>query len=226
LHLQWQPTCPLRVDLNALVLVPSLTTPCGLGGVGLAVCPLLCLAEAAGESVVTSDMINDTVSMFSLPCHPLDCLGATAGTSASAGLNRVCTLGGATSPAPMQFKFRDASATSAGCMAFTGRLLLLTDDAGHNAVHVIDVVDRGHVGYVAAPGTIAGPRGVAVRGSLAAVSAGEKSRQRRLSQPLRIKRPPVAHQSYTFVPVWDLTPMRHEALFVNLGHGTGHHRIS
>jgi hypothetical protein len=58
-------------------------------------------------------------------------------------------------------------------MAFTGpatsRLLLLTD-AGHDAVHVIDVVGRAHVGYVAAPGTIAGPRGVAARGSLVAIS--------------------------------------------------------
>jgi hypothetical protein len=46
-----------------------------------------------------------------------------------------------------------------GYLAFTGpatsRLLLLTD-AGHDAVHVIDVVERVHVGYVAAPGTIDG----------------------------------------------------------------------
>jgi hypothetical protein len=62
-------------------------------------------------------------------------------------------------------------------MAFTGppaaRLLLLTD-AGHNAVHVIDVAGRVHAGYVAAPGTIAGPRGVAARGSLVAVSAWKR----------------------------------------------------
>jgi hypothetical protein len=74
----------------------------------------------------------------------------------------------------MRFKFLDKARYSSGVMAFTGpassRLLLLTD-AGHNAVHVIDVVIRVHVGYVAAPGTIAGPRGVAARGSLAAVSA-------------------------------------------------------
>jgi DNA-binding beta-propeller fold protein YncE len=62
-------------------------------------------------------------------------------------------------------------------MAFTGpatsRLLLLTDH-GHDAVHVIDVAGRVHAGYVAAPGTIAGPRGVAARGSLVAVSAWKK----------------------------------------------------
>jgi hypothetical protein len=59
-------------------------------------------------------------------------------------------------------------------MAFTGpataRLLLLTD-AGHDAVHIIDVAGRVHVGYVAAPGTIAGPRGVAARCCMVAVSA-------------------------------------------------------
>jgi hypothetical protein len=36
------------------------------------------------------------------------------------------------------------------------------------------VAGRVHVGYVAAPGTIAGPRGVAARGSLVAVSAWKK----------------------------------------------------
>jgi hypothetical protein len=41
-------------------------------------------------------------------------------------------------------------------------------------MHVIDVTGRVHAGYVAAPGTIAGPRGVAARGSLVAVSAWKK----------------------------------------------------
>jgi hypothetical protein len=71
----------------------------------------------------------------------------------------------------MQFKFHDGGFS--GYMAFTGpvtsRLLLVTD-AGHDAVHVIDVAGRLHVGYVAAPGIIAGPRGVAARGSLVAIS--------------------------------------------------------
>jgi hypothetical protein len=73
----------------------------------------------------------------------------------------------------MQFRFYDGNGSS-GWMAFTGpassRLLLLTD-AGHDAVHVIDIAGRVHVGYVAAPRTIPGPRGVAARGSLVAVSA-------------------------------------------------------
>jgi hypothetical protein len=60
-------------------------------------------------------------------------------------------------------------------MAFTGaaasgtRLLVVTD-AGYNAVHVIDVVHGAQVGYVAAPGSIAGPRGVAAKDSKVAVS--------------------------------------------------------
>jgi hypothetical protein len=75
----------------------------------------------------------------------------------------------------MQFEFWDDDWS--GWMAFTGhatsRLLLLTD-AGLDAVHVIDVAGRVHVGYVAAPGSIAGPRGVAARGSLAAVSTWQE----------------------------------------------------
>jgi hypothetical protein len=72
----------------------------------------------------------------------------------------------------MKFLFLDGHGPS-GWAAFTGppssRLLLVTD-AGQAAVHVIDVAGQVHVGYVAAPGAIAGPRGVAARGSLVAVS--------------------------------------------------------
>jgi hypothetical protein len=63
-------------------------------------------------------------------------------------------------------------------MAFTGpgtSCLLLLTDAGHDAVHVSNVVGGMHVGYVAAPGTIAGPQGVAARGSLVAVSAWKET---------------------------------------------------
>jgi len=75
----------------------------------------------------------------------------------------------------MQFEFRDFfKSFDSGYLAFTAsaanRCLLVTD-AGHDAVHVIDVVRREHAGYVAVPGTIKGPRGVAARGSLVAVSA-------------------------------------------------------
>jgi hypothetical protein len=51
--------------------------------------------------------------------------------------------------------------------------LLLVSDAGHRAVHLVDVVHHRHVGYVVAPGSKIGPRGVAANacGSLVAVSA-------------------------------------------------------
>jgi DNA-binding beta-propeller fold protein YncE len=84
----------------------------------------------------------------------------------------------------MQFHFI-SELFGSGFLAFTGvgdpsspgsrtggpSPLLLVTDAGHDAVHVIDVVGQAHAGYVAAPGSISGPRGVATRGSLAAVSA-------------------------------------------------------
>ena len=59
-------------------------------------------------------------------------------------------------------------------LAFTGpsaatRLLLVTD-VGNDAVHVIDVVHGKHVGYVAVPGSIPKPRGVAAQGTKVAVS--------------------------------------------------------
>jgi hypothetical protein len=82
--------------------------------------------------------------------------------------------------APMQFKFVDQLGVS-GYMAFTppttttgdARPLLLVTDAGHDAVHLVDVVGQTHAGYLASPGSIAGPRGVAASGAspLVAVSA-------------------------------------------------------
>jgi hypothetical protein len=156
----------MHMDLNRLVPVPAFKTPCRFG-LGLAVCPTLGV-------LVTSQYDDDTLSVLALPSAPL----AAACASTGAGLALVCTLGGASSHAPMRFQFL-AEGFPSGRMAFTkftgptapatSRLLLLTD-AGHDAVHVIDVAGRVHAGYVAAPGTIARPRGVAARGSLAAVS--------------------------------------------------------
>jgi hypothetical protein len=144
------------------VPLPALATTCsnGCGIDGMAACAALGL-------VVTSNCDDNTLKVFALP----DSLSYNSSTGR--GLPLVCTLGGASSRAPMQFRFYDASSSS-GRMAFTGpataRVLLVTD-AGHEAVHVINVAGRAHVGYVAAPGTIDGPRGVAARGSLVAVSA-------------------------------------------------------
>jgi hypothetical protein len=73
----------------------------------------------------------------------------------------------------MVFKFEDPHFCYSGYLTFLDHLLLVTD-AGHDAVHVVDVAGQVHTGYVAAPGTIAGPRGVAARGSLVAVSAWKR----------------------------------------------------
>jgi hypothetical protein len=180
-----------RFPLEDVVPLPALKTQCGQG-YGLAVCPALGL-------VVTSscEWTVNTLSVWSLP----DCAGggggASGGPGASAeagsssggglagggggGLRPVCTLGGA---APMQLRFLDGKGGS-GYLAFTppaaasasdgssAHPLLLVTDAGHDAVHVVDVVGGSHAGYVAAPGSIAGPRGVAASGTspLVAVSA-------------------------------------------------------
>jgi hypothetical protein len=175
-HCFLQTSALAAMSLSDLVPLPALVTRCGRG-VGLAVCSTLGL-------LVTSNTIENTLRVFALPSgwpstSDVVPIGAPrgAGAGAGAGLALLCTLGGAGSPAPMQFQFVEGGYMS-GWMAFTGpptsRLLLVTD-AGHDAVHVIDVAGRVHAGYVAAPGTIASPRGVAARGSLVAVSAWKKS---------------------------------------------------
>ena len=164
----------MHVDLSTLAPLPALKTQCGPGE-GLAVCATLGL-------LVTSDSEENSLSVFALP-GGFSMVRATAdgasgaGAGSRAGLHLVGTLGGAGARAPMQFQFRDASFHLSGHLAFTpfsggptSRLLLVTD-AGHDAVHVIDIVRRVHVGHVAVPGAIAGPRGVACRGFLAAVSS-------------------------------------------------------
>ncbi len=125
----------------------------------MAACPQLGL-------LVTSDWLGGKLHVFKLPTR-LDRSAVTAAGAGGGGacLALVCTLGGASSRAPMRFQFSGRFGRS-GWMAFAGpaasRALLLTA-AGQDAVHVIDVVARVHLGYVAAPGTIAGPRGVAAR---------------------------------------------------------------
>jgi hypothetical protein len=188
------PSLPRGAALTALVLLPSLKTECG-SGFGLAACPALGL-------LVTSDVDKNTLSVWGLPGGTSDGGGASGGAWASAeagaggalagdgggGLRLVCTLGGARSAAPMQFKFI-CNDYGSGRMAFTpsttattsgsgssAHPLLLVTDAGHDAVHLVDVVGESHAGYLASPGSIVGPRGVAACGTspLAAVSAWKK----------------------------------------------------
>ncbi len=165
--------------------LPSLKTDCGRG-YGLAACPVLGL-------LVTSDSDKNTLSGWGVPGGASDWgtsagPGTTAGAGAGGasacgggGLPLVCTLGGKGSAAPLHFQFIDDQGCS-GYLAFTpptrspsssARPLLLVTDAGHDAVHLVDVVGRSHAGYLASPGSIAGPRGVAASGTspLVAVSA-------------------------------------------------------
>ena len=127
------------------------------GGFGLAACPSLGL-------LVISDTNASALHVFELPR-----LGQA---DASKELLRLCTLHADSPSNPMPFLFEDGDFTAwlAFCGPPSARLLLVTD-AGSSAVHVVDVVRQLHVGYVAPPGSIAGPRGVAARGSQVAVSA-------------------------------------------------------
>jgi hypothetical protein len=188
----WQAS---RFPLEEHVPLPALKTRCGVG-YGLAACPTLGL-------LVTSDARMNTLSVWGLPDGASGGGGASGEPGASAGagsggafpgggsgggLRRVCTLGGAGSVAPMQFEFEFPLFYYSGYLALTpptpttasgsssgsgARPLLLVTDAGHDAVHLVDVVGRAHAGYLAPPGAIAGPRGVAASGAspLVAVSA-------------------------------------------------------
>ena len=161
------------MHLSKWAPVPQYTAACGWG-FGLAACPSLGL-------LVTSNIDNNTLSVWSLP--GLDAKdSAGVGKCSGSGLVRHCILGGKGSPASMQFDFMSGGGYS-GYLAFTlpppdadAPHLLLVTDHGHDAVHMIDVVNRAHAGYLAAPGSIAGPRGVAVSkvAPLVAVSAWKK----------------------------------------------------
>ena len=140
-----------------MIPLPRFKTVCGLG-VGMAACPVLRL-------LVTSS--HSDLSVFSLP----DSLDLKAGAFT---LLRIIGGSGSIEPLYIKFNFCPGGFVS-GYMAFTGcaaaERLLVVGDAGNDAVHVIDVVHGQHVGYVAAPGMISNPRGVASRGTKVAVSA-------------------------------------------------------
>jgi hypothetical protein len=157
-----------KMDLLTFVPLPVRPPPgvCNrdalgrLSGRGVAVCPDL------GLLVISS---YNKLQVFVLP---EDIARGEVGSPRELAPTR--TLGGV---APMEFHFD--SRPDSGLMAFTDGCgvsltsLLLVTDAGNEAVHVIDVVHGVHMGYVAAPGTILHPRGVATRKSLAAVTCWE-----------------------------------------------------
>ncbi len=126
----------------------------GPNGFGLAVCPILGL-------LVLSDIHKNTLLVFALPER----------CSGDADLILKYIFGG---PESSLFSFLAHSVGASGYLAFTaGRdtpPLLLVTDAGHHAVHVVNVASQLHVGYVCAPGSVSGPRCVASKDCLVAVS--------------------------------------------------------
>ena len=160
------------MDISTLVPLPVCISP-GLCernadvrshcGKGVAVCADL------GLLVISS---SSKLHVFALP----EDIIARSDLGTPWELAHVRTLGGV---APMEFGFCNGSGHMAftdGCCgeATTTPLVLVTETGksgrGTSAVHVIDVVRGTHVGYVAAPGTIILPFGVAARKSLAAIS--------------------------------------------------------
>lgn len=130
----------------------------------MAACPPLGL-------IVTSNDVKNTLSVWELPASGRVSTRASGGGGGGGrrrgGLPLLHTLGGDGWAAPMQFRFVDGMCSS-GHLAFTSsssttycRPMLVVTDAGHGAVHVVDVVNKTHVGYVAPPGSIVGPRSVA-----------------------------------------------------------------
>jgi hypothetical protein len=161
--------CQLQgVTTHELLPVPALRTPCGVG-LGVAVCSSLGV-------IVTSDWVNHSLLVWALP---IDSSAAWShGGEVVVGLRLMCILGGLGSAPPMVFRFCDRSSGGrSGYLAFTpptvsDPALLLVSDAGHGAVHLVDVARQTHVGYLAPPRSINGPRGVATSSTapLAAVS--------------------------------------------------------
>lgn len=151
------------LDFPTLTPLPSLMTLSGRG-CGIAACPTLRLLAA---SVWT----DNSIRVFALPAPDTN-PGASHVASEGSGLPLVRTIGGLASPPPMEFRF----GVESGMMTFAGtaaaRRLFVTD-FGRSCVHIVDVKRCLHGGYVAAPGSLPGPRGVASRGSLTAVSAWE-----------------------------------------------------
>ncbi len=186
--------------------LPALKTDCGIG-LGLAACPSLGLLVTSDNSTLTLSVWSLPSCLASGGSRGAgasagagvgDAWAGDGGGSGGGpgGLRLACTLRGDGSAAPMQFKFSNVQGHGgSGILAFTSpattgsspsgsgtvttvtRPLLLVTDAGADAVHLVDVVGQTHAGYLASPGSIAGPRGVAASGALplVAVSAWKES---------------------------------------------------
>lgn len=162
-HPRTHPLTHIRpMDFESWVAVPGLETPhCGRGN-GMAACPALGV-------LVTSDTAANTLAVFRLPTGA----AAPVGDRRRGGLVQVCQFGGPLTRALMHFRFPHEQFHESGWLAFSdgAEHHLLVTDHRNDVVHVIDVARRCHIGYVGARGSIPGPRGVATKGSLAAVTS-------------------------------------------------------
>jgi hypothetical protein len=116
------------------------------GGYGIA-------ASLEHAVVVTSDMHRNVLNVYQL-----------------ASLDFTACFGG-----PEMFAFVDRLMYPSGWLAFLTEdgvesSAAVVTDAGHDAVHVVDVASLRGLGFVALPGTAGGPRGVATKGDLVAFS--------------------------------------------------------
>ena len=149
---------------------PAVARAAGCGaGTGLAVYPQLGMFVTAGEN---------TLDLWRLPYPGHAPLGVHSMTMTCMG-----AIGPDSDP-PVEFKFACDGGYDAGfsgslaCVpaprAADSRLLLVTDHV-LGAVHIVDVLSRTHTGFLAPPGSVDGPCGVAATGvgtqPLVAVSA-------------------------------------------------------
>lgn len=148
-------------------------------GTGIAACPLLGLLAVSVDA-------RDAILLFALPGSENGSGDSGSGggeggegeggdvNDGEQGLRRIDTVYSVQDAAHGVVTFRFQTYTQySGHMAFLGpvaRCLLAVTDAGHEAVHLLDVLTHTHVGYVARPGTITAPAGVAAWESWIAVS--------------------------------------------------------
>ncbi len=162
LHLTVLTTEPYpQPGLRPMVPLPGWAARCGPGE-GLAACHTLGVVVTEGRG---------SLSVWDL---------------GAGGLTLRYSLGGADAALPLPPEFgkgwsgrlaftEDSEGSAAGAEGtpdpVPGVPVLVATDASQDAVHVVDVVGRRHVGYVAAPGSISRPRVVAGSRCLVAVSS-------------------------------------------------------
>jgi hypothetical protein len=167
---------PVVLKTKHVKAIPGMHTECGRG-FGIAACPVLGV-------VVTSSSSSNSLKVYALPGSALnselenavETLTGMLETSTTKGLKLLYEFGG---PLNEPFAFSGTERFhGTGYLAFASpRRLLITDTVQH-AVHIFDVVDIRHMGYVAEPGgsMLLNPRGVAAHGDLVAVSSWPATR--------------------------------------------------